>query len=494
MHNNPQGRAVERLVPHALGAAVVPYVAVLLAVLSGCSRPAEDAWQVVDSSGLTREERELKDRAHAARDELAQRLKGRLLEELAESGPVGAVTVCSREAAAIADTVSSELGVRVGRTSHRRRSPNNTPPVWAKSLVTQRIESPTYVRTGGGLNALLPIRVGGECLLCHGDTAAMPASLVAAIDAAYPKDAARGFSEGDLRGWFWVECEAGPQNTPTAATGTMPDSSASSAAPTDEQQNGEAGEPTIAATGVIHGQGLCRLSVARPHEAQQVVFLERFDVDLVPQREASVEDLLTEDLFARSDVAHQELPRHPRDTLEVDHDETPARLEASVDRGERTLRALEVVVGVADENEVDRLRSEADGVVRAEHRRKVEEAVRLCALLNVFQELGSDIDSVHPAMHPDRLREELAVEARSGADIRDALARPQTTGFKHLRPSREHLATLHLKAADPLVDIEFGVLETRVDPFGNDECRFLADRHPDGVSKQQQAHRQDDRW
>lgn len=197
----------------------------LLAILTGCQTPTETDWRLVSEADLTTEERRLRDAAHAARDELARRLKGRLQEELAASGPVGAVQVCSREAAAIASEVSEEFGVRVGRTSHRRRSPSNTPPVWAASLVSQRVDAPNYVRHGGGLYTLLPIRVGPECLLCHGDIGAMPESLVAAIDLEYPNDAGRGFSAGELRGWFWVECSSKSRRT-SAPRQNAPSSSA----------------------------------------------------------------------------------------------------------------------------------------------------------------------------------------------------------------------------------------------------------------------------
>jgi hypothetical protein len=41
------------------------------------------------------------------------------------------------------------------------------------------------------------------CLICHGENLAP--DIATRISEAYPSDKATGFSEGDVRGVFWVE-------------------------------------------------------------------------------------------------------------------------------------------------------------------------------------------------------------------------------------------------------------------------------------------------
>jgi hypothetical protein len=48
-----------------------------------------------------------------------------------------------------------------------------------------------------------PIGIKPLCLACHGE--ALAPDVAARIGELYPKDRATGFTEGDLRGVFWVE-------------------------------------------------------------------------------------------------------------------------------------------------------------------------------------------------------------------------------------------------------------------------------------------------
>jgi hypothetical protein len=155
-------------------------------------------------------ERERFEAARAAAQRLFERLGGRLLQAVSEGGPAAAIDVCRSAAPAIADEVSAERGLRIGRTSHRLRSPANAPPDWAAELVRSLPEDPEAAgpwafRLGDGrLGVTLPIRAKKMCLTCHGDREAMPGEVRAAIASAYPDDRATGFREGDLRGIFWV--------------------------------------------------------------------------------------------------------------------------------------------------------------------------------------------------------------------------------------------------------------------------------------------------
>src|SRR5262249_40259652 len=94
---------------------------------------------------------------------------------------------------------------------------------------------------------------------------------------------------------------------------------------------------------------LGRLDLLEPHE---VVLLE--ELLLARLLEAGRLDLLHEDLLAGTDVAQhpvRTLPLHP---VEINQDDLAARLEGPADGGHRLLGELEVVVGVADEGQIDR--------------------------------------------------------------------------------------------------------------------------------------------
>lgn len=144
-----------------------------------------------------------------AKDALFARLSGRLTEVISQDGSAAAIEVCSREAATIAAEVAKQHGVSIGRTSFQLRNPKNTAPAWAKTFIKQRVSEPQFVPLPhGATGALLPIRLKGKCLACHGPADEIAADVRANLKKLYPKDQATGFKEGDLRGWFWVEAPA----------------------------------------------------------------------------------------------------------------------------------------------------------------------------------------------------------------------------------------------------------------------------------------------
>ncbi|NLS94833.1 MAG: DUF3365 domain-containing protein [Planctomycetaceae bacterium] len=166
------------------------------------------SWQIVEESNLNEAQAAHRDRALAASSALMEKLKGRLKEVVSKDGLAAAITVCKDDAPRLAKEVSKEHGLSIGRTSHRLRNPANKPPVWAESLVADRVDKPTYLAVENRLAAFLPIPTGPLCLNCHGTKDGIPADVLAALDEKYPDDQATGFEEGDLRGWFWVEADA----------------------------------------------------------------------------------------------------------------------------------------------------------------------------------------------------------------------------------------------------------------------------------------------
>ncbi len=181
-------------------------------VLLGCGPAGQQnpaGWKVLPAGTLTDRQKEQQQQALAARDALVEALLSRLQQAMSEHGVGGAVRVCQEEAPRIAATIGQERGLAIGRTSFKLRNPKNRPPDWAATFVTARTPEPTVLaHHDGRLAALLPIRIKPQCLMCHGKEENIPDEVKAAIQERYPTDAAIGFTEGDLRGWFWVEVPA----------------------------------------------------------------------------------------------------------------------------------------------------------------------------------------------------------------------------------------------------------------------------------------------
>ena len=182
--------------------------AALIAVsllITACGRAPRTAaqWEQIDMEAADAHQLA---RAVEARDAFASRLMGKLTGAIAEGGPGNAVGICNTEAPLIAEGINEEFGVRIGRTSHKLRNPNNTPPSWMSTSVSEIREEPAaFTGPGGVLGAVYPIRVAAPCLLCHGDPGAIIPEARSRIAELYPDDRATGFAAGDLRGWFWIE-------------------------------------------------------------------------------------------------------------------------------------------------------------------------------------------------------------------------------------------------------------------------------------------------
>lgn len=146
----------------------------------------------------------------AAKDALFTKLSGRLVEAMSSQGPAAAITVCRQEAPAIAEEVSAEHGLQIGRTGVRLRNPANVAPSWAEKLVQDKTDTPTFVTLDNGhAAALLPIKLQGQCLMCHGPKQGIAPIIQEQLSRLYPNDQATGFEEGELRGWFWIDLPNG---------------------------------------------------------------------------------------------------------------------------------------------------------------------------------------------------------------------------------------------------------------------------------------------
>jgi hypothetical protein len=187
-------------------------VTLALAVLGCTSRNSEvvptprmDKANVSILPGQTPDEAAI-EKMLAAKEALFTKLSGRLMEAMGTQGPAAAIAVCKTEARQIADAVGEEHGLRIGRAGVRLRNPNNTAPSWAENLVHDKTATPTFVTLDNEhAAALLPIKLQSQCLMCHGPDEQIAPVIQDQLTKLYPTDAATGFKEGELRGWFWVE-------------------------------------------------------------------------------------------------------------------------------------------------------------------------------------------------------------------------------------------------------------------------------------------------
>ncbi len=154
--------------------------------------------------------------AKAAMQQLGGSLKAELQTAMKEGGPISAISVCNKRAPEIASQVSSEKDLEIGRVSLLNRNPSNAAEGWKKAVLEDfearkaAGESPDKLvfreiaEVDGGMEfrMMKAIPAAKICLTCHGTN--IDTNLAAEIDSLYPGDKAKGFSEGDLRGAFWV--------------------------------------------------------------------------------------------------------------------------------------------------------------------------------------------------------------------------------------------------------------------------------------------------
>ncbi|TWT49304.1 hypothetical protein Pla22_44980 [Rubripirellula amarantea] len=189
----------------------------VLAFVAGCSRSDSTQTRSPDSTERSASivvgqlpSEASKGKMLAAKDALFTRLSGRLMEAMGSQGPAAAIAVCQKEAPRIAEAVGTEQSLRIGRTGVRLRNADNVAPAWAENLVQAKTQTPTFVMLDNGhAAALLPIKLQGQCVMCHGPKEQIAPVVQDQLAKLYPNDRATGFKEGELRGWFWIELPGG---------------------------------------------------------------------------------------------------------------------------------------------------------------------------------------------------------------------------------------------------------------------------------------------
>lgn len=153
-------------------------------------------------------------RAQGWTQDLGKNLQTHLKAALTQGGPLAAVEVCHAKAPSIAQDMSQQQGVDIGRTSLKLRNPANAPDAWEQQVLADfaarltkgepltALEHYAVVETGGQkqFRYMKAIGVQETCLICHGEVLAP--ELQSKIKALYPQDQATGYKLGELRGAF----------------------------------------------------------------------------------------------------------------------------------------------------------------------------------------------------------------------------------------------------------------------------------------------------
>jgi len=152
------------------------------------------------------------ERAKNAIQPLKEQLVDALTGALQEGSPETAIAICREKAPQIAAELSVD-GVRMGRTSHKLRNPDNAPEPWVQPLLAAYLEDPENPKPravrldDSTIGYVEPIYAMSFCLSCHGPS--IEPNLQETIQSLYPEDQATGFRMNDVRGLFWLTMPSG---------------------------------------------------------------------------------------------------------------------------------------------------------------------------------------------------------------------------------------------------------------------------------------------
>lgn len=176
-------------------------VAAALALAGGAAAAADKAELAAEGKALIKD--------------FATSLKGEFKAAMKEGGPVAAIGVCNVKAPAIAARVSEASGWRIARSSHKLRNPDNAPDEDTAAVIDEflarqaagkpaRTLARAEIVTEDGQQVFRMVKAiptGEVCLKCHGGQI-VTEQVEAALARLYPRDEARGFAVGEMRGVF----------------------------------------------------------------------------------------------------------------------------------------------------------------------------------------------------------------------------------------------------------------------------------------------------
>jgi hypothetical protein len=155
--------------------------------------------------------------ARKVSNQLAEKVRGLLLQEIEKGGFSSAVRVCSETAQEITLQFNAQTGHDVRRISLKYRNPKNVPDAYEQrkleefNILNQKKElSNEYseiVEEQGKkyLRYLRPLIVAPLCITCHGPKENIPQEVKTILAERYPDDRATGFLVGDVRGAITVK-------------------------------------------------------------------------------------------------------------------------------------------------------------------------------------------------------------------------------------------------------------------------------------------------
>jgi hypothetical protein len=145
-------------------------------------------------------------------DELGDKIRGLLLQELGKGGPASAVRVCSEVAQEMTREFNRRTGHHARRVSVKYRNPQNMPDRYEQRelermeaekrqnhLAKEHVEV-VKERDVNVFRYVRPLTVVPVCLNCHGPIETMTPEVKRMLAERYPDDRATGFQVGDLRG------------------------------------------------------------------------------------------------------------------------------------------------------------------------------------------------------------------------------------------------------------------------------------------------------
>jgi len=137
-----------------------------------------------------------------------------LTDEIARSGPEGAILVCRDKAPQLAKAASEESGWTVRRVSLKNRNPKAVPDAWERAVLEDfdrraaagespaTLEKAELVQDDGRSvrRYMRALPTQQLCLQCHGSAEQLKPAVLERLRTLYPDDKATGYAVGQIRG------------------------------------------------------------------------------------------------------------------------------------------------------------------------------------------------------------------------------------------------------------------------------------------------------
>ena len=195
-----------------------------------------------------------------------------------------------------------------------------------------------------------------------------------------------------------------------------------------------------------------------PPELDHVVFFEKLLL-LALEFESGRFDLAGDDLLPCPHVFEDPLRCLAFLAAIIDHHEPATRFQGGMERGQRFLGKLEVVVNVAEEDHIDRGRRQLAGIDFGEHGLDILDSGVFAGGLDMFEEVRGDVGRIDGPARRHLGGEQPREQPGAGPDVGHRHARLQPASGDDLLAEVEDLAALDLERGDELLRI--GVLFVR---------------------------------